>query len=305
MKIGLIGIDSLSEEQHFLNISTAVNNKIYGIFSPKSDDILPFSKNVNAKLFSSASDLFSSVDIIYIANSIKPNFDFAIDAIKKSCHLFIENISQLNIDEIKQLIALALEAGVKIHIKHSKLFYSEYLELSDYFENPKLIEINTSFTSLLRKQDYFNEIFNNLYLADSILKSTIKKTSTIATPINSTHFSLIHIRVDYDNGTSANIKLNNLSSVSADNLTIYQKNEIVDISFIDHFGIMHKFENGKTLRKEFNVENTNAFNNEISYFMNICCKDKFENLSESPSVLNSIRNTFEIMNLLDKVLLNS
>jgi len=305
MKIGLLGINSASEEEHFLEIYNSVNKKIYGIFSPKPDNLLPLIQSCNAKLLSSASELFSAVDIIYIANSIRPNFDFAIDAIKKSCHLFIENISQLSIEEIKQIFKVASEARVKIHIKQSKLFYSEYLELSDYIENPKLIELNTSFTNLVRKQDYFTEIFNNIYLVDSIFNSSIKKISTIALPINSSHFSLIHIRIDYDNGATANIKLNNLSSVTKDRILLYQKDETIDINFEDHFGTIHKFENGKILRKEYVVESKYPFNNEVSHFLRICKDDDFENLSEAPSILNSIKNTFEIMNQLDQVILNS
>ena len=92
MKIGLIGINSVKEEDHFAKIYNTLDKQLHGFFSPHSEEILPISQNYKVKLYYSANELFEKVDAIYFASSLKPNYDFAIDALKKSCHLFIEDI---------------------------------------------------------------------------------------------------------------------------------------------------------------------------------------------------------------------
>lgn len=303
MKIGLFGINTSVDESIFLQIKDALGKNLHCIFSTQHDDLLPLSEKYGIKLYSSSSELFSAVDAVFFARSLKPNYEFAIKAIKNSCHLFIEDISTLSIDETKQLFKVAFEARSIIHLKQTKLFYPEYIELSDYIEKPKLIELNSDFNYLLRKQNYFIELFNRLCFADEITNSSIKKVSTIAIPIDRSHFSLVKVRVDYDNGTFANIKLNNLSTINKDNLLIHQKDSCLDLDFENHFAIMHKLENGQVIRSEFNIENNNAFANEVKYFIGLCNEIESENISESPAILKTIQNTFLLMNQLDQILL--
>lgn len=300
MKIGLIGINSLKDEDHFLIIKNALKKNLYGIFAPHSEDIIPISKSYKLENFSSANEMFDKVNAVYFANSLESNYNFAIAALKKSCNLFIEDISGLNFEDIKLMYKVAFEGRTKIHIKHTKSFSPEYFELTDYIDQPKLIELNTNLTVLHRKKYYFSELFDNLYLADIIIKSTIKKTSTTALPIAANHYSLIHSRVDYDNGATVNIKINNLSSTDDSNIIIHQKNEILEINLINHYAITHKIENGKILRTEYNIKNKNAFHNEITCFIN-SCNDSGQDISESPAVLKTIQNTHLIMNYLNQI----
>ena len=301
MKIGLIGINSLKSEDHFLLIKDAFKKNLFGIFAPHSEDIIPISKSYKLENFPSANEMFDKVNAVYFANSLELNYNFAIAALKKSCNLFIEDISGLNFEEVKQLYKVAFEGRSKIHIKHTKSFSPEYIELTDYIDQPKLIELNTNLTALRRKEYYFSEFFDNLFFADMIVNSTIKKTSTTALPIDSYHYSLIHSRVDYDNGATVNIKFNNLSSIDDSNIIIHQKNEILEINFTNHYAITHKIENGKILRTEYNIKNKNAFHNEITYFINSCNDSDSQNISESPAVLKTIQNTHLIMNHLNQI----
>ncbi len=112
MKIGIIGINSSIEESKVEQLKNSLGDHLYGIFSHHREEILPLSKRFDLDLFSSAHLLFESVDAIYFANSLKPNIEFAINALKNSCHLFIEDISELSLEEIKQFYKLAVEAQI-------------------------------------------------------------------------------------------------------------------------------------------------------------------------------------------------
>jgi len=293
MKIGLIGINTLNQEDHFKLIHQTLHKNLYGIFS-HSEEVMPISVNYNIKLFQSTNELFGKVDAVYFANSLKPNFDFAINALKKSCHLFIEDVSMLAINEVKYLYKVAFEARTKIQLKLTKSFTPEYIEVRDYISEPKFIEINKSFSKFLRHDEYFSEILNNLYFANQSIHSGIKKISSLALPIDSNHFSLVNIRLDYDNGAVVNMKFNNIANEDESLVTFHEKDSIVHINYGKHFAIEHKFVEGQITRQEFNIPNETAFSIEITNFINTCQNLDIQNISESPTELKIIQLAHDI-----------
>ncbi len=293
MKIGLIGINTLNQEKHFKLIYETLHKNLYGIFS-HSEEIMPISANYNIKLFQSTNELFEKVDAVYFANSLKPNLDFAINALKKSCHLFIEDVSMLTIDEVKHLYKVAFEARTKVQLKLTKSFSPEYIEVKDYLSEPKFIEINNNFSKFLRYDDYFSEILNNLYFANQSIHSGVKKFSSLALPIDNNHFSLVNVRLDYDNGAVVNMKFNNIANEDESLVTFHEKDKMVHINFGKHFATEHKFVEGQISRQEFNIPNETAFSIEIANFINTCQNLDIQNISESPTVLKIIELTHNI-----------
>lgn len=297
MKIGLIGINNLKQEDHFKIIKQALNKNLYGIFS-HSDDILAISTKYNIKLYDSATVLFENVEAVYFAQALKPNYDFAISALKKSCHLFIEDVSNLTIDEIKHLYKVAFEARTKIQLKLTKAFTPEYIEIRDYLKDTKLIEINKTYSKFLRHDDYFTEILNNLYFAYQNINSGIKKISTLALPIDHNHFSLIQIRLDYDNGAVVNMNFSNISDENKSVADFYEKDRMIQVDFNDHFAVKQRFSEGQIVRREFNIPKETAFNTEMMNFITSCKNLDLQNISESPKELKLIQVTNDIMDRL-------
>lgn len=295
MKIGLIGIDHKSQEEQFKTIRLALHNSLSGIFS-HSDSALPISSTYEVKLYRSASELFDQVDAVYFANSLKPNYDFALAALKKSCHLFIEDISELNLDEVKHLYKVAFEARAKVQLRLTKIFTPEYIEVRDYLSKAKLIEINNGFSKIMRIDNYFSEILNNLYFAYKNIHSGVKKFSTLALPLDNKHFSLVHIRLEYDNGAIVNIKFSFISNQNESNLYFYENDRVVYINFKDHYADKFKFIDGQIKRREFNVPKEDAFHTEMHNFINSCQNLDVQNLTESPTTLKLIQLSHDIKN---------
>jgi len=294
MKIGLIGIDTMDDVKHFENIQAAIHKNLYGIFSPKSNEILPISKNYKIELFHSVNDLIEKVDSVYFAKSLKPNLEFAIQALKGSCHLFIEDISMLSIDEIKLLYKLAFEAHTKIQLKVSKSFSPEFLEVRDFIHEPKLIEITRKTSLGFRIDEYFNELLNYHYIASQHINSGIKKISTLALPLMATHYSLVYIRADFDNGAVLQIKFDHLADEDEETINFYQKEQIVQIDLLKQFANKQKFDRGHIVRSEYNIKDKKAFHIEILNFIKSIQNIDIQNISESPAILRIIQNVQSI-----------
>ncbi len=309
MKIGIIGINTSNEESKVEQLKSSLGTNLYGIFSHHREEILPLSKRFDLDLFSSAHLLFENVDAIYFANSLKPNIDFAIDALKKSCHLFIEDISELSLDEIKQIYKLAVEAQIKIHIKNAYLFAPEYLAACKSITLPQLIEINQEQNFFFRPKNYFYEIFNDVSLSITAANSGVKKIFVTAIPIDLNHFSLIFIRLDFDNGCQTTIKYNNISTEKQNTATFYQSNQLIKIDFSNHHALKHDVINGQIITTDFKAETKTSADIELNHFVQLVTSENNNNISETPNELYMIQVTQNIMEklylLLNPTFLNS
>ena len=298
MKIGILGIRSTNEESKVEQLKNSLDNYLFGIFSPNKEDILPISKKFDLELFSSANSLFENVDAIYFANSLKTNFDFAISALKQSCHLFIEDISELTLDEIKQLYKLAVEAQIKIHIKNAYLFAPEFLTAKPAITVPQLIEITQEQNFFFRPKNYFYEIFNDTSLAISVANSGVKKISVNAIPVDLSHFSLIFIRLDFDNGCQTTIKYNNIAMEKLNIASFFQSNQLIKVDFSNHISSKLDIIHGQIIATEFKTEISSPIDTELKFFIKLISNGNSDTISETPNELYMIQVTQNIMDKL-------
>ncbi len=296
MKIGLIGINSSKEEKSFESIQQSLKSNILGIFSPNTEEMHAFAQKYDIKKYPSATTLFQDVDAVYFANSLKPNVDFAIHAIKNSCHLFIENIFDLSTEEVKQLFKLAFEAEVQIAIKQTILYTPEFKLIKKELQQTKYVEMDCSFNQILRKKDYFFEIFEAVRFVSACINSGIKKINTTPVKIDETIFSFVFIFLEFDNGSIAKIKLNNLSQENEKQIRIYEVHDFYEINLNKHFVYKHTFSKGHTERRELGLFHSNPFESEISSFIHYSEDIKSLNISESPEIIQDIQATQSIIN---------
>lgn len=302
MKIGIIGINSSTEESKVEQLKSALGEHLYGIFTHHREEVLPLSKKFDLDLFSSAHLLFESVNVVYFANSLKPNIEFAVNALKNSCHLFIEDISELSLDEIKQLYKLAVEAQIKIHIKNVYLFSPEFIAASSSISLPQLIEITQESNFFYRPKNYFYEIFNDVSLAVTVANSGVKKASVNAIPVDLNHFSLIYIRLDFDNGCQATIKYNNISKEKQNTAAFFQSNQLIKVEFSSHHASKLEIIHGQIITTDFTTEDTSSVSTELRYFLNLIESNNTDKISETPNELYMIQVTQSIMDKLYQLL---
>ncbi|HSH50297.1 MAG TPA: Gfo/Idh/MocA family oxidoreductase [Bacteroidales bacterium] len=291
MKIGLIGVNSIKEEVKFEFIQQTLKNNLFALFSPHFDDMHIFARRYNINVYSTANNLFMDVDAIYFANSLKPNIDFAIQALKNSCHLFIEDISELMIEEIKQLYKLAFEARVRLVVKETILFTPEFKFISEKISTSKIVELEYLFNRLLRKQDYFYETYEAVRVVSACIRSGIKKINTTPVEIEPNLLSLVFILLEFDNGAIAKIKLNNLAQENDKKIEIYETGNFFEINFTKHYAYKNSFIKGHTERKKLKLVKIDAFKSEIENFIHQSKKIKSINISESPQIIEDIKAT--------------
>lgn len=124
--------------------------------------------------------------------------------LRKSKHLFLETIPNLNVRDIKELTDLEKEAGSSIVI-YNPFHYLSWLdpELTSY-EKPFLINLRTTFESSLIKPAH--ELLLLVTAFNRLAQSNYKKLDVFGMKENGEQL-VINLRLEYENGCVVNITI--------------------------------------------------------------------------------------------------
>ena len=153
-----------------------------------------------------------------------------------SKHLFIEKPLTQTIDEAKELIQLANEAGVKVQVGHVERFNPAFKKAMPYFNNPMFIETHRLANFNPRGTDtpvVLDLMIHDLDIILSVVNSTIKNISASGVPIVSDTPDIANARIEFNNGCVANLTASRISMKNMRKSRFFQKDAYISIDFLE------------------------------------------------------------------------
>lgn len=198
IKLGVFG-DQTTNRAIFDEIKSTADVVVSGVH---------FSGNVEVpediQEVASPEGLMDISDALLILGQKSISSDLIRLILRKSKHLFLETIPNLNVRDIKELTDLEKEAGSSIVI-YNPFHYLSWLdpELTSY-EKPFLINLRTTFESSLIKPAH--ELLLLVTALNRLTQSNYKKLDVFGMKENGEQL-VINLRLEYDNGCVVNITI--------------------------------------------------------------------------------------------------
>lgn len=155
-------------------------------------------------------EMFSPTELMEMSDAILILSDKSISnelirlILRKSKHIYLRTIPQLNIREIKELIDLEKEAGIVNYIYNPFDFIPHFDPFVNKYEKPLLINLRTCFEgSILRPE---NEMLLLVTAINRIIQSNYKKTDVFGLR-DSAGQMVFNMRVEYENSSVINLTL--------------------------------------------------------------------------------------------------
>lgn len=232
LKVGLFGTDSLIP-LHSEALESIRGLKLSGTFDT-STTTLPDSRNFQYTNKEFAA-LFEKSDIIDIATDDIPVFPFVTSAIKAAKHVFIANSLPPDVDQIKALRDLEQEAHVKVQSGYNGRFNPAFRAALPYFRDPMFIESHRMIPFSSFKPEF--SIISDIMIQDidiilSVVKANIKKVHASGVKVFGDSPDIVNAHLEFDNGASANLTSNRISSRNIHYSKFYQPHSRVHVDFI-------------------------------------------------------------------------
>jgi len=235
LKIGVLGAGHLGKI-HINCIKQIEQYELVGFFDPAADTAKQVETEMGVKCFESIDALMDAVDVVDIVTPTIRHFECASKALKKRRHVFIEKPIVATPDEANALKGLAEKAGAKVQVGHVERFNPAFIAAEPFIGEPLFIEAHRLAQFNPRGTDVpvvLDLMVHDLDILLTIVKSPILHISASGVSIVSPTPDIANVRIEFENGTVANLTASRLSMKYMRKTRIFQKDAYITVDFLD------------------------------------------------------------------------
>ena len=220
-------------------------------------------------------EIVDDVDAVSIVTPTVNHYEIARYFIERNKHVLIEKPMTQTVSEAKKLINLAKKHKKTIQIGHLERFNPVIRKVSSLIKNPLFIEVHRLSQFNPRSTDVnvvYDLMIHDIDITTSLVPSKIKKISSFGKSIITNKIDIANARLEFFNGTIANLTASRISQKSERKIRIFEKDKYLSLDFLQpKLKIVEKVKKKssklfKTL--EYNYKKTDALNDEIIDFIN-------------------------------------
>jgi predicted dehydrogenase len=234
LKIGVFGTGHLGKF-HLNNWKEIDDIEIVGFFDPNDEVALNIENHYQIKRFLIAEDLMNVCDAIDIVSPTVYHFELCEMAIRKGKHVFVEKPLTNTMDEARELVKLAKESNLKFQVGHVERFNPAFLALKNQELKPMFIEAHRLSEFNPRGTDVSVVLDLMIHDIDIILNLVNSNVSYIAAngvAVMSETPDIANVRIEFDNGSVANITSSRISLKKMRKIRLFQKDAYIGIDFL-------------------------------------------------------------------------
>jgi predicted dehydrogenase len=206
-----------------------------GIYDSNEQTARQVSQEFGLKYFESPKDLMNSVDCVDVVTPTISHYEYVSEAIKMRKHVFVEKPLAETMDEAKSLVALCLEADVKVQVGHVERFNPAFQAAIPYFNSPMFIETHRLAQFNPRGTDVpvvLDLMIHDLDVILSVVKSRVKKISASGVAVVSDSHDMTNARLEFENGCVANLTASRISLKNMRKSRFFQKDAYISVDFL-------------------------------------------------------------------------
>jgi predicted dehydrogenase len=235
IKIGILGAGHLGKIHIFL-LKEIKEFEIIGFFDVDTAVSAKVEKEFAIKSYPSCEELFKKCDAIDIVCPTPFHFEYAQQAIKAGKHVFIEKPVTIHPEETKVLVQLCHEAGIVAQVGHVEQFNPAILAAKPFIARP--LFITTERLALYNPRGTDVSVVLDLMIHDidlvlSMVKSNVKKIKANGSPVICNTTDIAHARIEFDNGTIANLSVSRVAMLNKRSLQIFQKESFLSVDLLN------------------------------------------------------------------------
>jgi predicted dehydrogenase len=235
IKIGILGAGHLGKI-HISLLKEIKEFEIVGFFDLDKEISTRIENEFSIKSFSTCEELLKNCDAIDIVCPTPFHFDYAQQAIKAGKHVFIEKPVTIHPEETKVLVQLCHEAGIVAQVGHVEQFNPAILAAKPFITRP--LFITTERLALYNPRGTDVSVVLDLMIHDidlvlSMVKSNVKKIKANGSPVICNTADIAHARIEFDNGTIANLSVSRVAMLNKRSLQIFQKESFLSIDLLN------------------------------------------------------------------------
>lgn len=235
LKIGVLGAGHLGKI-HVNCIKQIDKYLLVGFYDQDENTAKRVAADMGVANFSSIDTLIDAVDVVDIVTPTIAHFECASKAIAKGKNVFIEKPIVATVEEANALIELAKNAKVKVQVGHVERFNPAFISARPFINDPLFIEAHRLAMFNPRGCDVpvvLDLTVHDIDILLTIVNSPIKSLNANGVSIVSKTPDITTARIEFENGTIANLTTSRISLKNMRKFRIFQKDAYITMDFLE------------------------------------------------------------------------
>ncbi len=235
IRVGVVGVGYLGRF-HALIYSRMDQVELVGVVDVDPETANRVAAECGCPAYTRSQDLIGRVDAVSIVVPTTAHLDEARPFLEAGVHMLLEKPIASTVEQAEAIVRLAADAGVILQIGHLERFNAGVMALAERIQRPRFIEAHRMGGFVERATDV--DVVSDLMIHDidiilSLVKSEITAISAVGTPVLTEHVDIANARLEFANGTVANVIASRVSEKRMRRIRVFEQNRYESLDFID------------------------------------------------------------------------
>ena len=297
IKAGLVGAGHLGKI-HLRLLNQSEKYELVGFHDKDVENGRKLEAELGYKYFESFEDLLGEIEMLDIVTPTIYHYDYAMKAIEKGIHFFIEKPVTQTLEQAEELLSKCNQFGIKAQVGHVERYNPAFIGAKDYIKNPMFIEIHRLAEFNPRGTDVsvvLDLMIHDLDILLSIVKSKVKEIHASGVSVVSKTPDICNARIEFENGCVANLTTSRISMKAMRKSRFFQQDAYVSVDFLEKKAEVIRMKPAPEHPSDFDmiIENAEGEKNQILFeYPSIHPNNAI--LDELESFANAIENNLPV-----------
>jgi len=313
-KIGIVGLGHLGEI-HLKQWLEIVSNDQVSCFDIDTERMTAIAEKYQVAKNDSFLGLIESSTIIDVVTPTDSHHYYALEALMRGRHVFIEKPVCINMAEVEDLLEWQSRSGNLVQVGHVERYNPAFHAVKGEIQDPKFFEVHRLAPFVSRGTEVsviMDLMIHDLDILLSLVDSPIKDIAAKGVAIISKTPDIANVRLEFENGCVANLTASRISMKKMRKMRIFSDAGYTAIDFLEKSAeIMTISETGdgiafttnegvnkRLMMKSYGKLDKNAIHDELNDFYNSVTMGKKETAVDLTSASKTMNLALEIQKLL-------
>ncbi len=234
MRIGVAGAGHLGKIHLSCLLQTPF--ELAGFYDPDETTRERIEGSMGLKAWDSIENMLESIDCLDIVSPTVFHYDLAKMAIMHGKHVFVEKPLTETVDQARELVRMAAAHGVIVQVGHVERYNPAIRSLRGIAFNPKFIEAHRLAVFNPRGTDVsvvLDLMIHDLDIVLHLVKDDVVDVRANGVCIVSRTPDICNARIEFRNGTVANLTASRISMKNMRKIRIFQEDAYISLDFLE------------------------------------------------------------------------
>jgi predicted dehydrogenase len=234
LRVGVVGVGYLGRF-HALIYSRLPGVHLVGVADIDGARAEAVASEASCSAFADPFALIGTVDAVSVVVPTTAHLDVAGPYLRRGVHMLLEKPVAPDLAQGSEIVRLAEAAGVTLQIGHLERFNAGIMELARRIDAPRFIEAQRmgGFTERATDVDVVSDLMiHDIDIILALVDSDLADVRAVGTPVLTDHVDIANARLEFVNGTVANVVASRVSDRTTRRIRVFQPRGYLSLDFV-------------------------------------------------------------------------